>query len=125
LQPEKISANVAATVGANVTPASLGLLGTSGPHYSYFQYLTPFLSNCLPKIRIITVLTIAMNDSSQMDEPALGWSAAVPVRGGTYRLSALDGEKGAIDFFGPGGQRNPLKSLDSAKEIQGKTSLFL
>jgi hypothetical protein len=34
-------------------------------------------------------------------------------------------KKRAKDIFGPGGQRNPLKTLDSAKEIQGKTSLFL
>jgi hypothetical protein len=125
LQPEKISANVAATVGASVTPARLGLLGRSGPHYSYFQRLTPFSSNCLPKIRIAITLAIAMNDLSQIGRPSMASSAAAPARGGTYDLSALNGEKGAIDFFAPGGQRNPLKSLDSAKEIQGKTSLFL
>jgi hypothetical protein len=63
---------------------------------------------------------VVMSDLSPIGRSGTTASAGLRARAGAYAIAAqrLNGEKGAEDFFGPGGQRNPLKTLDSDKEIQ-------
>jgi hypothetical protein len=41
------------------------------------------------------------------------------------RSACAQRERNAESIFSPGGQRNPLKKLDSDKEIKGNQSFFL
>jgi hypothetical protein len=68
-----------------------------------------------------------MNDQSQIGRPAARRSEALRARAKAYTILAqcFSARRGTKDFWGPGGRRNPLKRLNSAKEIQGKPRLFL
>jgi hypothetical protein len=91
---------------------------------SSFQELTAFFSNFLLRIGNIAILTLAMSHPSQDRTPGRRMSAEFRARNGDIRRYGHV-EEGAKEFFGLGGQCKSLKSLESAKEIQGKPSLFL
>ncbi len=65
---------------------------------------------------------IVMNDHVGQPSPSTSERA---MGGAPSQLPALNGERGARDFFGPGGRSKSLKRLNPAKEIQGKPRLFL
>jgi hypothetical protein len=72
--------------------------------------------------------TVSHNESFEPDRTSRHRRCpAVRVAAGhiTLWLGALSEDRGAEDFLGPGGRRNPLKTLNSDKEIQGNPRVFL
>jgi hypothetical protein len=69
-----------------------------------------------------------MNDQSVIGRSAGSAERALRARAEAYAIRArrFSAEEGTQEIIsGPRGPRNPLKRLNSAKEIQGKPSLFL
>src|SRR5271155_3668362 len=95
---------------------------------SLFRRPANFPEQMLARNRKHRYNAIRMNDPSQIGRPAPRRSAALRARAEAYAIRARCFSAGRGDqknLLGPGGPRNPLKRLDSAKEIQGKPCLFL
>jgi hypothetical protein len=92
-----------------------------------FSVTCDFFEQFLAKKQTCHYTAITMNDLHPHPTARPKEQRRIARAAGAYNIATERSEPGeeGKDYSGPGGRRNPLKRLDSAKEIQGKPSLFL
>jgi hypothetical protein len=93
-----------------------------------FNHLRFYRTNLCLKSGFLLYSLQPMNDVSQIGRPGISRSAALRARARMYTIAGLFFEPGGGGhkiFWARGVGRNPLKTLDSDKEIQGKRGVFL